>query len=77
MTETEYEVWDAGDLGCGHLLIALRNRLRAMPGGVLKLIALDPGAPEDLPAWCRLTGNELLQHDAAAHAFWIRSRREG
>jgi tRNA 2-thiouridine synthesizing protein A len=66
--------WDAGDLGCGPLVLALRNRLRAMPGRVLKLRALDPGAPEDLPAWCRLTNNELIRHDPDTRSFWIRSR---
>ena len=36
--------WDAGALGCGELVLELRNRMRAMPGGVLKVIATDPGA---------------------------------
>lgn len=67
-------VWDAGDLGCGELVLDLRKRLRAMPGGVMKVISLDAGAPEDLPAWCRLTRNELLRHDPSTKSFWIRSR---
>lgn len=66
--------WNAGDLGCGPLVLDLRRRLRAMPGRVLKVIALDPGAPEDLPAWCRVTRNELMGHDPAEKSFWIRSR---
>ena len=54
-------VWDAGDLACGDLILQLRGRMEAMsPGQVLRLIALDSGAPEDLPAWCRLTGHTLL-----------------
>jgi len=68
--------WNAGDLGCGVLVLDLRKRLRAMPGGVLKVIALDLGAPEDLPAWCRLTHNELLRHDPDTKSFWIRSRTD-
>lgn len=66
--------WDAGDLGCGPLVLDLRKRLRTMPGRVLKLRALDLGAPEDLPAWCRITRNELVHHDANTRSFWIRSR---
>jgi tRNA 2-thiouridine synthesizing protein A len=66
--------WDAGDLGCGPLLLDLRKRLRTMPGQVLKLISVDPGSPEDLPVWCRLSHNELLHHDPATKSFWIRSR---
>ena len=66
--------WDAGDLGCGTLVLELRQRLRAMPGGVLKVTASDAGAPQDLPAWCRLTGNQLLRHDHDGNSYWIRSR---
>ncbi len=68
--------WNAGDLGCGELVLDLRKRLRAMPGGVIKVISLDPGATEDLPAWCRLTRNELVHHDPGAKSFWIRSRAD-
>lgn len=66
--------WDAGDLGCGPLLLELRNRLRTMPGQVFKLISVDPGSPEDLPVWCRLSRNELLHHDPETKSYWIRSR---
>jgi tRNA 2-thiouridine synthesizing protein A len=54
--------WDAGSMGCGDLVLELRLRLsRVAPGGILKVTALDPGAPEDLPAWCRLTGHALVE----------------
>ena len=57
-------IWDAGTMGCGELVLHLRQRLRAMaPGEVLRLFAHDPGATEDLPAWCRLTGHRLLRAD--------------
>jgi tRNA 2-thiouridine synthesizing protein A len=26
----------------------------------MKLTARDPGAPADIPAWCRMTGNPLV-----------------
>lgn len=67
--------WDAGDIGCGDLVLELRMRLHAMrPGDVLRLTARDPGAPEDLPAWCRLTGHALV---SSRHPeYWIK-RKEG
>ena len=67
--------WDAGDMGCGDLVLELRMRLQSMkPRDVLKVTARDPGAPEDLPAWCRLTGHTLL---SSRHPdYWIQ-RREG
>ena len=73
-TLTHDDVWDAGDIGCGILMINLRKRLRAMPGQVLKLIALDAGAPEDIPAYCRMTGNSLLHVEPAQCSYWIRAK---
>jgi len=53
--------WDAGDLGCGELVLELRMRLSSMqPGQVLRLTSRDPGSPQDLPAWCRMTGHTLV-----------------
>jgi tRNA 2-thiouridine synthesizing protein A len=66
--------WDAGDLGCGELVLELRARVAALqPGQVLKLTALDPGAPADLPAWCRLTGHALV---AAEHPVYLIRHKE-
>ena len=56
--------WDAGDMGCGELILELRSRMAALgPGQTLRLVARDPGAPADLPAWCRLTGHALVSAD--------------
>src|ERR671923_2360229 len=66
--------WDAGDMGCGELVLELRMRLKPMrPGQLLKLTARDPGAPEDLPAWCRLTGHHLVYVD---HPIYLIRRKE-
>ena len=36
-------------------------RFRELPlHTVFELTARDPGAPEDVPAWCRMTGQALL-----------------
>lgn len=66
--------WDAGDSGCGDLVMELRLRLKAMkPGELLVLTARDPGAREDLPAWCRLTGHRLVE---SRHPKYLIRRRE-
>ena len=63
--------WDAGDLGCGELVLELRRRLQALhPGQLFRLLARDPGAPADIPAWCRMTGHTLVA--AEPPAYWIR-----
>ena len=64
--------WDAGDLACGELVLELRLRMRKLDNGqVLRLTALDPGAPADIPAWCRMTRHRLLYTDPAAHLYFI------
>lgn len=66
------EDWDAGDLGCGDLVIRLRFRLKAMQAGqVLRVHATDAGAREDLPAWCRMTGETLLAYEPERHLYFI------
>lgn len=66
-------VWDAGTLGCGDLVMALRGKVREVaPGEVLEVVARDAGAAEDVPSWCRLTGNPLLE--AAPPVYRIRRK---
>jgi tRNA 2-thiouridine synthesizing protein A len=67
--------WDAGDLGCGDLVLELRTRLQALrPGQLFELLARDPGAPADLPAWCGLTGHALVA--ATPPRYLIRRRAD-
>ena len=66
--------WNAGEMGCGELLLELRFRLKEMRSSqTIKVTALDPGAPEDLPAWCRLTGHRLIWK---LHPVYIIQRKE-
>jgi len=53
---------DGGDQGCGGglLMLMLQAMKRLEPGAVLEVRSTDLGVREDLPAWCRMTGNELL-----------------
>lgn len=58
----EDTICDLGEQGCGELLIELRQRMATLETGqVLRLIAYDPGAREDIPAWCRMTGHHLIE----------------
>ena len=65
--------WDAGYMGCGEVIIRLRQRMQKLdPGDVFKLTSQDLGAPEDLPAWCRMTSRRLLR---AEHPhYWIEAK---
>ena len=60
--------WDAGEIGCGDLILELRIRMNSLkPGQILKVLASDKGAQQDLPAWCRMTGNTLVQFGHPAY----------
>jgi 5-methyltetrahydropteroyltriglutamate--homocysteine methyltransferase len=54
--------FDGGSMDCGNgLLLLIRKHLDPLePGGVLEIRSTDLSVQEDLPAWCRLTGNELV-----------------
>jgi len=42
------------------------------PGEVLEIIADDKGIKQDMPSWCRVTGNECLgieEKDGEFHVF--------
>lgn len=54
--------FDGGDLDCGNgLLLLIRRHIDPLePGKLLEILSTDASVEEDLPAWCRLTGNALV-----------------
>jgi len=74
--EPEHDAeFDAGDMGCGDLVLELRLTLSDLaPGAVLRVRATDAGAPGDLPAWCRLTGHQMVHTEHPL--YWIRRRAD-
>ncbi len=54
--------FDGGDLNCGNgLLLLIRKHIDPMRRGqLLEIRSTEISVDEDLPAWCRLTGNELV-----------------
>lgn len=58
---------DAGESGCGELVLLIFQKMKALsPGQTLLVLAHDAAAETDIPAWCRSTGNLLLEQNAAA-----------
>lgn len=52
---------DGTGLLCVTLLLRLGKEIAgAPPGTVVHVIATDPAAPLDLPAWCHMTGHHYL-----------------
>src|SRR5438093_13474935 len=54
--------FDGGDLDCGNgLLLLIRQHIDPMePGQLLEFRSTEISVEEDFPAWCRMTGNELV-----------------
>jgi len=54
--------FDGGDLDCGNgLLLLIRQHIDPMARGqLLEFRSTEISVEEDFPAWCRLTGNELV-----------------
>ena len=55
-------MFDGGSLDCGSgLLLLIRKHIDPLESGqLLEIRSSDPSVTSDLPAWCRLTGNELV-----------------
>ncbi|MEM3085810.1 MAG: sulfurtransferase TusA family protein [Halobacteria archaeon] len=69
------ETVDALGYMCPVPIVMLAERVREVEGGkVVELLADDPAAKEDVPAWCRRTGNDYLGMGADGDrlTFWIK-----
>jgi tRNA 2-thiouridine synthesizing protein A len=58
---------DATGLLCPLPVLKARRALRDVPaGGVLEVLATDPGAPKDFEHFCRTTGCTLIEQNERA-----------
>lgn len=72
---------DGGDLDCGSgLLLIIRNAMSPLaPGGVLEVRSREISVREDLPAWCRMVGHDLLASrpgELGSTSYFIRKKSE-
>lgn len=52
---------DAKGLLCPMPVIRAQDRIAELqPGDILDVVSTDPGAKNDVPAWCRINGHEVL-----------------
>lgn len=68
-------ILDAKGLNCPLPILRAKKALKELPtGGTLEVQATDPGAVMDFQAFCRTTGNELIEHrmDGSIYVFLIR-----
>jgi len=55
-------ILDCTGLFCPMPIVKTSSELNSMkPGEVLEIAADDPGFEKDLPAWCKMSGQEFIE----------------
>lgn len=68
-------ILDAKGLSCPLPILRAKKALKELPtGGILEIQATDPGSAKDFEAFCRTTGNELVESrvDGTTFIFLIK-----
>jgi len=68
---------DARGLSCPMPIVKTAQAVKTIPSGAaLELLATDGGSIKDVAAWCKATGNELIEQtsDGAVYRFVIRRK---
>ncbi|MDA8422286.1 MAG: sulfurtransferase TusA family protein [Nitrospiraceae bacterium] len=67
------DILDCVGLACPMPIFKASNRIKELtPGQILEVQSDDDGIVKDMPAWCRLTGNEflgLVKENGEYHAY--------
>lgn len=70
-----HHLLDARRLLCPLPVIRTQNRVAGLaPGDTLDVLCTDPGAANDIPAWCRINGHELLGIEQQAEQLVVSVR---
>lgn len=61
---------DLKGLSCPLPIVRTAKALKELESGALvEVLATDPGSLKDFPAWCRATGNDLVEHATVQGGF--------
>lgn len=78
MTEIEVnEVLDCSGLNCPLPILKTKKAIDKMDSGqILKMISTDPGSCNDMDAWTRRTGNELVEsvEESGNYIFFVKKK---
>jgi tRNA 2-thiouridine synthesizing protein A len=68
---------DAKGLNCPLPILRAKKALQGLkPGNTLEVLATDPGAVKDFEAFCRTTGNELVESTTEGKIYRFILRRK-
>jgi tRNA 2-thiouridine synthesizing protein A len=70
------EILDVKGLNCPLPILRAKKALNSLTvGNTLEVLATDPGAVKDFEAFCRITGNELVESKTEGNTFRFVIRR--
>jgi len=70
-------VLDCSGMLCPLPVVKTSKAMKELQSGqILKMVATDPGAPPDMEAWSRQTGNEMLRSmtESGKFVFFLRKK---
>ncbi len=73
--DTQEQVLDTKGLNCPLPILKTKKRLKDVPeGGLLRVLATDPGAVGDFQAFCQATGHTLVENreEDGVYVFLVR-----
>jgi len=77
MTLQITQTLDARGLSCPMPIVKTAHALKTIPsGGLIEVLATDPGSVKDFAAWSRTTGNELVEQTTDGGVFRFVLRRK-
>ncbi len=68
---------DARGLSCPMPIVRTAQAVKPLaPGAIVEVLSTDPGSQKDFVAWCRSTGNELIEQavEGGIYRFVIRRK---
>ena len=72
-----FQTVDARGLSCPMPIVRTAQAIKTIaPGSFIEVLATDAGSTKDFAAWCRATGNELVDQsvDGPVYRFVIRRK---
>ena len=72
------QLLDAKGLNCPLPILKAKKAFKSMDGGkVLEVLSTDPGSVADFAAFCRTTGNELVEQNEEGGVWTYLIRKSG
>lgn len=70
------DILDCKGLMCPMPVVQLAKKIKAIEiGQELELVSDDVGSKEDIPAWCKRTGNQMIEMKESGKLYTYRIKR--